>query len=526
MQHKLGKYLLFLSFLEGGAVMCTELLGAKMVAPYFGTSLQSWASVLGVTLMALTLGYFFGGFITKFKKELSTLYLVYVLAGLFMMLMPISSKLIMKIAVEWSLGVGLIGSLLVFMLPPLFFMGMVSPMIIFHLTEKREDSGQKAGLIYAISTTGGVIFTFLLGFFIIPQLGIRNPTLMYGFLMILFPLVSLLRIGKVKQALGLFVPLLFLLLVQLSATHKKTYKNVTIKHSSEGLLGQIKVADVKETFGEGQLEYRFLLVNNTWQTAVINQAPYFSLFEYVYFFYPIISSFPEASKALVFGLGGGSIVKKFQESKFDVKVVDIDSRLKQVAVKYFDLNPATKIEIDDARHYLNNEKEKYDVIVFDCFLAESPPAHLLTKEAFEKVKSLLNKDGILMIEFYGQIEGNSGLASRMLYKTLVNSGFHCNMIATNPEATDLNNNFIFLASREPFKFDSLKPVTFDFNENVKSWKDIVYDTRKINLEGVDELSDDKPVLDYLLLESVSNWRNMLNEKFGKEMLREDFPIFY
>jgi spermidine synthase len=525
MQHKLGKYLLFLSFLEGGAVMCTELLGAKMVAPYFGTSLQSWASVLGVTLMALTFGYFLGGFITKSKKEIFYLYLVYLLAGVFMLLMPITSRLIMTVVADWPLEAGLILSLFVFLLPPLLLMGMVSPLTIYHLTESREDSGQKAGLIYAVSTTGGVLFTFLLGFAIIPKFGIKSPAILYGCLMIMVSFVPLIRLGKTKQMLIFLVPLLFFLFYQLNQSNKKAYKNVTIKYNSEGLLGQIKVADVKEAVSGGFLDYRFLLVNNTWQTAVINQAPYFSLFEYVYYFFPIINSFPKGSKALVFGLGGGSIVKKFQQANFDVKVVDIDSRLKNIAVKYFDLNPQTKVEIDDARHYLNNETNKYDVIVFDCFLGETPPAHLLTKEAFEKVKALLNDKGILMIEFYGHKTGNAGLACKMLYKTLLGSGFNCKMLATNLKGED-DNNFIYLASSEPFELNNLMPVTFDYNEKVKDWKDIVYSTASIDFGEVNELTDDKPVLDYLLQESVGNWRKMLNERFGKKMLMEDFPLFY
>lgn len=524
MKSKFSYYIIFLSFVEGGAVMAAELLGAKMVAPYFGTSLQSWASILGVTLIALTIGYFMGGWLSKKKKDINLLFMVYWLAGAFLLFMPFTSQWVMSLLIEWPLALGLVSSLLVFLLPPILLMGMVSPMIIFHLTNSQEESGEKAGFIYAVSTFGGVLFTFLLGFVIIPHAGIKAPAIWYGFVMLLLTSIPLFKwLGN--KVLILWLPLLFFTFFQLKQRDLKTYQNVSIKYKSEGLLGQIKVADVAQKLDEGVLNFRYLLVNNTWQTAVINQAPFFSLFEYVYYFVPIIQSLPKESKALVFGLGGGSLVKLFQQAGAQVKVVDIDKRLKEVAVKYFDLDPATPVVIDDARHYLNQQTEKQDVIVFDCFLGEAPPAHLLTREAFEKVKTLLNKNGILLIEFYGNTTGNAGKASKMLYNTLTRCGFFCRVLATHPE-DESKNNFIYLASLAPFNVNKLAPITFDYSPKIIQWKDVVFGPEKFIEDESRQLTDDQPMLDFLLMKSVSNWRNMLNEKFAREMLKEDFPIFY
>lgn len=58
------KYLYLIAFIEGGSVMAIELAGAKMIAPFFGTSLYVWASALAVTLGGLTTGYFAGGWAT------------------------------------------------------------------------------------------------------------------------------------------------------------------------------------------------------------------------------------------------------------------------------------------------------------------------------------------------------------------------------------------------------------------------------------------------------------------------------
>ena len=119
-------YLFLLSFLEGGAVMACELIGAKLLAPYFGTSLYVWAAALALTLGGLTLGYFIGGRLSrKYSGSTSLLYSVLVTAGVLLVLMPFTSDLIMDATINMSLETGAICSLLVFMLPPLMFMGMV-----------------------------------------------------------------------------------------------------------------------------------------------------------------------------------------------------------------------------------------------------------------------------------------------------------------------------------------------------------------------------------------------------------------
>ena len=164
------RYLFILSFLEGGAVMACELIGAKLLAPFFGTSLYVWAAALALTLGGLTLGYFIGGKLSKkYAGSKSLLYWVLIAAGLLLVLMPFTSELIMNRTINFSLEAGAISSLSIFMLPPLMFMGMVSPIIINLLTQEITSAGNNAGNVYAISTLGGILMTFLMGFYIIPN---------------------------------------------------------------------------------------------------------------------------------------------------------------------------------------------------------------------------------------------------------------------------------------------------------------------------------------------------------------------
>jgi spermidine synthase len=99
------------------------------------------------------------------------------------------------------------------------------------------------------------------------------------------------------------------------------------------------------------------------------------------------------------------LVQQFDRLKFNVDVVEIDQRVKDVAIEYFYIDPETNIIIDDARRYINTCEKKYDVITLDLFLNETPPGHVLTLESFKKIKELLNPDGMVMMNFYGYISG-------------------------------------------------------------------------------------------------------------------------
>ena len=102
--------------------MACELIGAKLLAPFFGTSLYVWAAALALTLGGLTTGYFLGGKLSKkYTGSYSLLYWVLIFAGLLLVIMPFTSDWIMNQTIHFSLEAGAIFSLLIFMMPPLVF---------------------------------------------------------------------------------------------------------------------------------------------------------------------------------------------------------------------------------------------------------------------------------------------------------------------------------------------------------------------------------------------------------------------
>ena len=131
--------LLVISFLEGAAVMGVELIGAKMIAPYFGTSIYVWSTVLGITLIGLTSGYFLGGLLSYKKPSKNTFFILLGIAGLLTALMPVTSTWIMNLLLDFNFKISVLISAMLFIFPPLMFYGMISPYIIKFLLEKMQD---------------------------------------------------------------------------------------------------------------------------------------------------------------------------------------------------------------------------------------------------------------------------------------------------------------------------------------------------------------------------------------------------
>ncbi len=519
-----GFILLLIAFFEGGAVMACELFSAKMIAPFFGTTIYSWAAVLAITLFALAGGYYVGGILTKKFHPVRLLAVILLSSGLFLFLMPYTGTLIMMACKEMNLLVGLVISLLVFVLPPILFFGMVSPVIIHHLVYNVDVAGSTAGKVYAVSTIGGVLSTLFLGFYIIPEFGIRMPAFIYGAFMILLPIALLLP----RKGLFISISVLAFAIFFQSYTGKEDRKNhqvFDIVYSSEGLLGQVKVLDGKSNMaGQGQIYPRGLLVNNTWQ-SLINKTDQISLLDYVYFINPLLSKYPEGSGVLLVGLGGGTMAKEIHKKGLELEVVELDPRLKDISVEYFGMDASIPVIVDDGRHYLERTKKTYDIIILDAFLGENPPWHLLTLQSFQRVKELLKPGGTLILEFFGFIEGEMGAGSRSVYHTMQNAGFTIDLIGTRENKNE--RNFIFVGTENGFDFAGLdyNQKTYS-NQRIEDLRDYIFDISDIDMGDAIMLTDDVPVLEKLLMKPSLHWRKDLNEIFRNRILEDNWPIYY
>lgn len=509
-------------FTEGIGVMTMELGTAQMMNPIYGNNLGVWTTVLGMTLLFLAIGYYCGGVITQKNKHPVFLKWLLILSALSFSLLPLIGKQVIKISdkLPWEIGWGF--TVFTLLAIPLILLGTLSPVIIQFFSEKLNTSGKIAGKVFAISTLGNITAAFLLGFFLIPQIGVTKSVVIVSFLMLLLSIIILSKQNKTIALLLIFA----VAVININNLKKKTSlsSSYRVLDFQEGLMGQLMVIDLP-VYNEGkQTGWNRMVLNNRMAQTYINLENQTSLGSY-YNYIPAISSiYPSGSKALLVGLGGGTIAKSLNDLGMDVTAVDLDKRMNQIAIKRFDLPVNVHLVTDDGRHYIKTAKEKYSVIIFDTFQGESMPPYLLTIEFFQEVKKILKPDGIILFNFYGFLSGSKGKVAKAIYKTLLAAGFQQVSIIPTFEEEETYRTIIFLASAQPVNFET---ATSKLNINGESadWGKIIVKLSPEELDSSTILRDDMPIQELWNLNSEKLWRQLTYKNLTKDFLKNGVPLF-
>lgn len=175
--------LLIVSFLEGGMLMSYELLCSKLYTPAIGSSIYVWTSILIMVLLGLAIGYRFGDSV-KLENSKKVLTLSLLVTGIFIALTPtIANQLLPLISsLEIRLAALITGMLLV--LFPMIALGLVSPIIIKLLSRNENEIGVNSGVVYFISTIGGVVLAMLSVFVGIELVGVQILILIIALVLI------------------------------------------------------------------------------------------------------------------------------------------------------------------------------------------------------------------------------------------------------------------------------------------------------------------------------------------------------
>jgi predicted membrane-bound spermidine synthase len=513
------KQLYLISFIEGGVVMVTEIAGARILTPFFGASLYSWAATLSITLFALMAGYYTGGYATTKPQFHSRekIYWVFLASGLSVLLMPATGQFIMQRTISFSYFTALIISELIFLFPPIFLMGMISPMIIYQITKKAEESGRSAGNIYAISTCGGIVFTLAFGFIVIPYYGITLPVRILGICVTIIGILML-RKDRGVAAKAPLALLLGILLVATALSQRKDHRfssrvNKKLLEYSEGLLGELKVIDeLVYSPGGTPTTIRKLKTNNIQQNYVFAQLPTQSLLHYVNFTRQLLNFLPKKKSALLIGLGAGSLYSILSKAHMDVETVEIDQRIYDIGIKYFGMPAHEKHFITDGRYYINVTDKKYDVILLDVIIGESIPGQLLTLESFRRIYQLLDEDGTFIIEHGGLNDIRENTLVPPLIKTLRDAGFE--VLPFNPVLGQTFGDVLFVARKKAFDISHIK---FSDDVLVKGapLKDYMLKVSDAEIGAAEVLTDDRNNIDLLLKTHYLEVRKGIRKELGK-----------
>ncbi len=401
----------------GAAVLIVEILGAKLLSPYVGTSHFVWTAQIAVTLLSLAAGYWFGGWLVDRSQNLRRLYTCILLAAVYLCFTVAFTSKVAFACLQFPLAVGsLLASLFLFFVP-LTLLATVGPFVIRVLTSAVAGVGGTVGRLSAISTLGSVLGTVLIGYVLIPCL--PNSVTMFitaGILMALTTIYFVVWRGEgdsfngpvVLLALGLFAGWAGVRIDARPPTDDM--EEVLRRNSNFGML------QVFETFGGGRRYYlNDYLTQNTYDPEAKQSV---SLFTYgLHGFAQIYTR--EIKDVLCIGMGVGIVPMEFAHEGAKVDVVEINGAVVEVAKAHFDLEPEKlNLTIGDGRQFLNAATRQYDAVILDAFLGDSSPSHLMTQEAFTAMRRVLRPEGVLVINSFGEFDAGKDYFTASLHKTL------------------------------------------------------------------------------------------------------------
>ncbi|HWP58264.1 MAG TPA: fused MFS/spermidine synthase [Candidatus Acidoferrales bacterium] len=400
-------------FVSGAVLMALEIVGSRVLAPYFGNSIFVWGSLISVFLGALSAGYYWGGKLSDRRPSFGQLRILLLIPGVLIFVLPFFYTAVNEWIASVDFGARLnplLASLILF-LPPSVFLGTISPYAIRLSATAISTVGSTAGSLYALSTCGSILGTLFTAFYLIPMMGVRNIIHSLGATLIVLCLVSLLevrvRVAKPVTLLLAFFVSAFTLVANGWARTKTIFQKDSMYH-------RIRVEEDEEA--------RYLYFDRTLQSAMTLSDPQGLRLNYTYYASIGLAFVPEVRRLLIIGLGGGSLPKKYAKEfpQMEIDVAEIDPEVVQVARKFFHVRESKNLRIhtQDGRLFLNRTAQTYDLIMLDAYYTDAIPFHLTTREFFQAAERKLDRDGVLVANVIGAVTGSHSKITRSMVKTL------------------------------------------------------------------------------------------------------------
>ena len=396
----------------GAAVMVVEILGSRVLAPKFGTTLHVWSALITVTLAALAVGYAVGGRVADRRPGLGALMTVMACAGGTLLLSDLTARPILGAAYDAGMVSGTFMAATLLFLPTLFLLGMLSPMAV-RAAANHQHLGASVGNLYALSTVGSVAGSLLVSLLLIPNMTVHAAFISTAVALAIVPGFYLIVAVRKKAALALFVGLALSgagvkwagAVADREVLYKDEFYPVTARIPSA--YGDLVVSDRDGV--------RYLFLNGVQQGSMIGDVSYA---KYAYGLERLATVKGVPKTVLIWGLGPGVYARAMAEAGSKVTVIEIDPMSEKVAREYFGLPASVRVIIGDARTETSRLTEKYDVIVLDAFSGDSPPFHLLTSEAFADLKRRLAPDGLVVANIVGGVSGEASRVAASIVATM------------------------------------------------------------------------------------------------------------
>jgi len=442
-------------FIASFCTLVIELVAGRIMAPYVGVSLYTWTSIIGVVLAGISTGAYLGGLIADRYPRSSTLGWLLFLSGLGAFAISPLTNLIGSAHFQTSLMLRILLITAFIFFVPSCLLGMISPVVVKLTLNNLDKTGNVVGKIYAFSTLGSILGTFVTGFYLISWMGTRNILFTVGIILV----VSSLVFGGFFVKKKVLLPILIVLAGFLWSIHGYAFKfpiddETYFYKESDYYTLKLKM---KERSDGGRLEA--LVLDHLIHSYTDLSDPYYIEYEYIRMYEEVVRW--QAAKrgpfrALFLG-GGGYTFPRYIDASYPeagVDVVEIDPEVTRVAHEYLGVSDDSRIRSfnEDTRWFLmnSNESGQYDFIFGDAFNDLSIPYHLTTKEFAQQLKRVLKPDGLLMANVIDSFKVGLFMPSyvRTLEEVFGKGNVHLLTLTSDYEHIGISTNVIVASPRK------------------------------------------------------------------------------
>ena len=476
------KYMLEITAFCAGAIgMIIELVAARILSPYLGNSNLIWTCIIGMMLGFMSLGYYLGGKISDKYSNINVLSIFLLTSATFTSIIPLMELYVIEPLSLTNMNqefIAIVCSTLTFGLPSLF-LATVSPYCVKLKDKDLNEVGKVSGKMSSFSTIGSIVGTFLAGFVLIPNLGVKNIILL---LVVILCLLSFLLYEKKSKLYVVKSVITIACLIGIVLWGKKIFfekhSDIILDTDSEYSRIWVRQIDTNEN------KLYAVQVGLGYESIVTGEN---SLSSDYLKFYDLFDYYKNDSKDTLM-IGGAAYtypnyyLEKFKDKNIDV--VEIDPKMTKIAKEYFDLdtdNERLNIYHQDGRTYLNKANKKYDCILVDAFKGIDAPFQITTYEAILNARRLLNDNGIIITNVISSLSGKNAKFIEHEYATYkaifddvkvfkAQDGFGDdelqNLILVGfkdgvNESSDLEDEYRNLLKREVLEFTSDKDIVTD-----------------------------------------------------------------
>jgi spermidine synthase len=388
-------------FFSGMASLALEFTASRLLESTFGNSNLVWASIIGLILIYLAVGYYLGGRWADRSPSFKTFFHILIWASLAMAIIPLIARPVLQAAsaafdrLEFGILFGSFIAILILLVIPVTLLGTASPFAIRLAVHQLRGVGQVSGRMYAISTLGSFIGTFLPVLVLIPLIGTYRTILVFSGTLVLVGLGGLWVAAGWRSALRYAWTPLAVLAITLWGLPGPERNTTGLIYETESAYNYIQVIQQPNGYrilrlNEGQgmhSVYNPTVLNYNGPWEMVLAAPYFNAPPYT----------PAQVKSLaIVGLAAGTTARQASAvyGQIPIDGFEIDPKVVEVGRAYFDMNESNlNVIVQDGRWGLEHSQKKYEIISVDAYRPPYIPWQLTTLEFFRIVHDHLNPDG-------------------------------------------------------------------------------------------------------------------------------------